>query len=535
MSGLKLKLNLNTGVSKAPSLTTPLATPGGSRPTIKLKNTSSVPSTPAPVDEASKPKKTKAGRTPKSSAKLLESRKRPIKEETDTEEDGSTINVLAPSKPKEPATKKIKLQVKKASKPQATPITPVALKLKSAAKGKKPQRLHGEGYDSEASDREDDPVIEEEFILRMVPGDDCDFLRRMINEKRLGIPRNQGGPDIQMRFFQGDGRRAAVTIRGNTYAATLVDLPCVIEGMKSWDKRGWWKSADICQMLWVFAPIKNQEEAKTIALPSIVDQKTFQYPHGLTPPMHYARKRRFRKRLDRNQIEAVEAAVERLLDADQKAESTSFTMFDPDEEARRADQAYSPGASSPGGYEVGEEEYSGDEDAEGEVDDSGYFGNGVTNHHTNGNAEAGGDADFDMDADLEADLEAAMEALPQEEAETPMSTMGETPAMIPGETPAAQENDEEDSGDESIEDEEEGETVTVEVDPEQQARLRVEEGIKEDIKDLEKQLSSVQYQLRIHQNPLLRKRLEESARKINNEIDIKKMSLGEAEDNDDDD
>lgn len=535
MSGLKLKLNLNTSVNKAPSLTTPLATPGGSRPTIKLKNTSSVPSTPAPVDETSNPKKTKAGRTPKSSAKLLESRKRPIKEETDTEEDGSTINVLAPSKPKEPATKKIKLQVKKAPKPQATPITPVALKLKSAAKGKKPQRLHGEGYDSEASDREDDPVIEEEFILRMVPGDDCDFLRRMINEKRLGIPKIQGGPDIQMRFFQGDGRRAAVTIRGNTYAATLVDLPCVIEGMKSWDKRGWWKSADICQMLWVFAPIGNPEEAKAIALPSIVDQKTFQYPHGLTPPMHYARKRRFRKRLDRNQIEAVEAAVERLLEADQKAESTSFTMFDPDEEARRADQAYSPGASSPGGYEVGEEEYSGDEDAEGEVDDSGYFGNGVTNHHTNGNADAGGDADFDMDADLEADLEAAMEALPQEDAETPMSATGETPAMIPGETPAAQDNDEEDSGDESIEDEEEGETVTVEVDPEQQARLRVEEGIREDIKDLEKQLSSVQYQLRIHQNPLLRKRLEESARKINNEIDIKKMSLGEAEDNDDDD
>jgi TATA-binding protein-associated factor Taf7 len=104
--------------------------------------------------------------------------------------------------------------------------------------------------------------------------------------------------------------------------------------------------------------------------------------------------------------------------------------------------------------------------------------------------------------------------------------------MVPGETPAAQENDEEDSGDESIEDEEEGETVTVEVDPEQQARLRVEEGIREDIKDLEKQLSSVQYQLRIHQNPLLRKRLEENARKINHELGIKKMSLGEAEDND---
>jgi TATA-binding protein-associated factor Taf7 len=30
-----------------------------------------------------------------------------------------------------------------------------------------------------------------------------------------------------------------------------VDLPCIVEGMKSWDRRGWYKSADICQMLLV--------------------------------------------------------------------------------------------------------------------------------------------------------------------------------------------------------------------------------------------------------------------------------------------
>ena len=77
--------------------------------------------------------------------------------------------------------------------------------------------------------------------------------------------------------------------------------------------------------------------------------------------------------------------------------------------------------------------------------------------------------------------------------------------------------------------------MTVEVDPNQQARLRVEEGIREDIKDLVKQLENVQHQLKIHQNPLLRKRLEDSARKINNEIDIKKMSLGEAGEEEDDD
>jgi transcription initiation factor TFIID subunit 7 len=42
-------------------------------------------------------------------------------------------------------------------------------------------------------------------------------------------------------------------------------------------------------MLWVFAPIK-EEEAKTILLPKIIDLNIFQYPHGFTPPMHYTRK-----------------------------------------------------------------------------------------------------------------------------------------------------------------------------------------------------------------------------------------------------
>jgi transcription initiation factor TFIID subunit 7 len=109
-----------------------------------------------------------------------------------------------------------------------------------------------------------------------------------------------------MKFFHEEGRRVTIIIRGRPYAATLVDLPYVIEGIKSWDRRGWWKSVDICQMLWVFAPIKKEEEAKTILLPKIIDPDTFQCPHGLTPPMHYARKRRFRKRISRTAIEAVE-------------------------------------------------------------------------------------------------------------------------------------------------------------------------------------------------------------------------------------
>ena len=72
----------------------------------------------------------------------------------------------------------------------------------------------------------------------------------------------------------------------------------------------------------MFAPIKKEEEAKTILLPKLIDPDTFQYPHGLTLPIHYARKRRFRKRISRTTIKAIEDAVEKLLEEDTQAIST---------------------------------------------------------------------------------------------------------------------------------------------------------------------------------------------------------------------
>jgi len=300
--------------------------------------------------------------------------------------------------------------------------------------------------------------------------------------------------------------------------------------MKSWDKRGWWKSADICQMLWVFAPIKKEEEAKTIPLPKIIDPNTHQYPHGLTPPMHYARKRRFRKRISRTAIEAVEDAVEKLLQADEEAESTRWEMIDPDAGSRRTSQAYSPEGSSPGGYGVGQDEYSEDEDAEGEVDDSSYFGNIHGNIHGNDNGDA-----MDMDADLEADLEAAMEA-ESFEAATPLSTPGEaTPSMAHDETPAHGSTAEaqEDSGDESLEgdddDDEDDEEGTVEIDEDEKARLAQLQGAREDIIDLERQLTGIQAQLGVQANPILRRRLEDNVRKLKAELQLKKSAIGEAE------
>ena len=537
MSGIKLKLSMPKGidgfnrtasaasVSGTPATPAPASaiTPGGSKSATILKfKAPSQPPTPvsAPVENVPKPKKTKAGRTTKPSAKLVDSKKR-VKEESDSENDGSTIAVVPPPQ------KKIKIKGKALTPSTAGPKTPGAVTIKAKVKGKPPRRPPGEGYDSEASDREEDPFIEEEFVLRMVPGEDCDYLRTAIAEKKIGIAKNMGGADIQMKFFHQDGRRAAITIRGHYYAATLVDLPCVIEGMKSWDRRGWWKSADICQMLWVFAAIDTEEEAKTIALPKIVDPVTFQYPHGLTPPMHFARKRRFRKRISRTAIEAVEDAVEKLLAEDAKAANTKWEWIDPDA-SRQGSRAFSPGDS-----EAGYEEYSEDEDAEGEADDTGYF-NGV---HTNGAPPVPFDENM---GDLEADLEAAFgeESLA---AETPSSAVAVTPSMLNGGDiamieEAVEEEDEEDSGDESLEDDDgddEEAGATAEVDENEKARLAHIQSIKEDIADMEKQIEDAHQKMAVTTNLILRKRGEDNIRKMKAELTLKVSSLP-AESNDDD-
>ncbi|TQS35167.1 hypothetical protein Golomagni_04419 [Golovinomyces magnicellulatus] len=507
MSGISLKLKLNKGISAESNASgSSPALPSGTR--IKIR--SSLPPTPIPIDQPIT-KKNKIGRAPISSAKVIESRKRD-KEDSDSEEKNS-YHTRAP-------LKRVKIQVGAGG--PALAKTSISPSLVFKQKGKPPRRNPGEGYDSEASDREEDPAIEEQFIIRILDADDhCNYLRQIIAEKKIGVSR-----DLNLKFLDPDGRRAIFTIRGCLYAATLVDLPCILEAMKSWDKRGWWKSADISQMLLVFARIKTEAEAMTIPLPSIVDPVTHQYPHGLTPPMQYARKRRFRKRLHKTQIEAMEDAVEKLLKEDEKAIHTTYEIIDPETEYTRASEAFSQ-ASSPACANYDEnsgDEYSGENPGE-----LGYY-----NQMPNGqqNSEA---LDDDVDLALEAELEAAMDE------EYDMGTPSNSLAMEQvnrgsgvGDTGAGDTGaEEEDSGDESLDDddlEENGEgTVENFEDAEQERRVQ-EAAVRDDILDLEDRISANLAAQSTQSNPILRKRLEEGARKLRAELQLKKSSIGDGED-----
>lgn len=61
----------------------------------------------------------------------------------------------------------------------------------------------------------------------------------------------------------------------------------------------------------------------------VSNQKSFNiddfiWPHGVTPPLHHVRKRRFRRRVNRRTIESVEQEVERLLEQDALADDVKY-------------------------------------------------------------------------------------------------------------------------------------------------------------------------------------------------------------------
>ena len=524
---LKLKFSTAQVPKQEPQDSPPPATPS-SATGLKLKfgkKTTPQTSAPQPSDDGVAPvpkssAKAKPGRKPKPTPK-----KRALEEDVDppTSEDEEASALRSTSSQQQ--KKRIKLSIHGATQ-VSTHTGPTILRTKF--KGKAPKRPHGVGYDSEADDREEDPMISESIILRMKPGPDCDFLRAAITAG------NFGKTDIRMRFLREDGRRALITIRGNHYAAILVDLPCVIEGMKSWfPKTGWMKSVDICQMLMVLGQIKQKdldkvdEEAMNYPLPlgkGELDEKTWQWAHGLTPPMHWVRKRRFRKTISVRTVTEVEAEVEELLRRDEECEGESKVEI-----IDRVDR----------GSEAPSEDISGeDEDAEGDVDDQDQQAEtpfetieGEEDEEAENARMAelferqmmAGDEENEPDtsqpltsAGPSFESPAALETVSTPASFPATPSAAATPAAAVVETSSAAEED-----DESDEDDEDGD----EPDEDQMERQQEMQKLKEEVEDLEAAIKGEQAKLAGTQNALLRKRLADKIRGLQGDLELKVKAM----------
>lgn len=121
--------------------------------------------------------------------------------------------------------------------------------------------------------------------------------------------------------------------------AKVLDLPTVIESLKTIDGKSFYKTADVCQLIICKeeldipttddeSPNKNKKKD-----PNKVDKK-YLWPHGITPPCKNIRKRRFRKTLKKKFVEApeIEKEVKRLLRADNEAVKCSWDLVTDDQE-----------------------------------------------------------------------------------------------------------------------------------------------------------------------------------------------------------
>lgn len=360
------------------------------------------------------------------------------------------------------------------------------IKLKHTTKPAVPRkRRHepGNGYDSEASDREEDPAIEENFVLRMVPGPDCDYLRGVIERKELNVT-----SDVWMKFL--DPRKAVVNIRGHLWAAQLVDLPCIIEANKTLDKKNIFKVADISQMLLVKERITHEEELFRVRF----NYQDMQYPHGITPPMQHARKRRFRPRISNRTIEAVETEVDRLLRDDEAAESSRFNLVD----AVELDREGSPGSDAGEGYDLlGNDEYDDDQDADGEADID---------------YEYGPQDDMEMDEDtLANDLESALFNGDDGDGD---GGAGNAPA---GESETSDEDEEEET---QMQPE-------PELDEETKEKIQQREKLREDIQDLEDTIETKMAEYTKMGNQIVKGRIGKVIQGLKTNLEVKMEMLAQ--------
>jgi transcription initiation factor TFIID subunit 7 len=545
---LKFSLDQPKGEGSEPASTpAPSEQPTQTKvPKISFKKKTATPATAAPAAEAPKPKrqynkKPKPDQTEGSpeAVKKTPGRKRKIKTEEDEgnatppakkpKSSGIRLNLTGKlntglladtAQPQAPTRQVPKLRISSGQKLSLQQRSESVTHLRVKAKGKPPPRPVGVGYDSEGEDIEVDPAIESQVILSFIVKDDngdASYMRKMIDERKVGLKVTEGGADIAIRFLgHSDGRRALVIIRGRKYAALLVDLPCVIESMKSWDRKAWWKVADVSQKLMILGVVNTDEEAMKYPIPPEVDAKHWLYPHGLTPPMKWVRKRRFRHNVNYRRIEEVESAVQTLLEKDQARRNAGWQVthewIEPGQDLEQEDEEM--------------------EEQGAEFDET--YGDGMELEQ----------AEVELDAEGEDDLarlmqegfgEATVELTMSPSANTPSATIEHRLSQDPmlqtaitsdsGVTPASQEE----TGDEALESGDEDDGEVDEDDEEEKARQEELAEQREEIEDLRREIAAFEEQAQKQANPMLKKRAQDKAKSLKAELELKLSGLGEDE------
>ncbi|KAI9501394.1 TAFII55 protein conserved region-domain-containing protein [Coemansia spiralis] len=188
----------------------------------------------------------------------------------------------------------------------------LTLKLSGASRGPEPKP---EIDESEAP-------MEEQFVLRVLPEMSVRF-SKLVAERQIH-------DHLEIKFR--DERNAVVKFDNEHYVARLVDLPTITESYRTLDKKQMLKTADICQMLIIERKV-TAAEIDQVPLARGID---IIHPDGLAPSLADVRWSRFRPRIPRSRIDAIEKEVLRLLEDDAQAMAVKFEICDDQGEDGRA-------------------------------------------------------------------------------------------------------------------------------------------------------------------------------------------------------
>ncbi|XP_028923903.1 transcription initiation factor TFIID subunit 7-like [Ornithorhynchus anatinus] len=190
--------------------------------------------------------------------------------------------------------------------------------------------------------RKDDvsPEMESQFILRLPP-EHAATVRRIIQAGNVG---SKGRLTIEIHPHKCHGM---VQVDGSPLVAKVVDLPCNIESLKTIDKKTFYKTADISQVLVCTEEGEEEDlcpppEKSPVPTDPTVNktaerEKRFILDHGISGPLKNVRKRRFRRTAKKKYIESpdIEKEVKRLLSTDAEAVNVRWELV-AEEESKEA-------------------------------------------------------------------------------------------------------------------------------------------------------------------------------------------------------
>ncbi|XP_067945710.1 transcription initiation factor TFIID subunit 7-like isoform X1 [Watersipora subatra] len=185
--------------------------------------------------------------------------------------------------------------------------------------------MSGKGKLADSKRKDDIIELEQQFILRLPPG------QAMALNHEI-----ESGNYLKDNLFidqNPESRWGHVRYGGEVITSKLVDLPCIIETLKTTDNKTFYKTADICQMLIASNDMDPSDDGSESPRKKKDKEKKYAHPHGVVPPLKNVKKRRFRKTLRKKPIDlaSIEKEVKRLLRMDLEAQSVKTEEFTDDD------------------------------------------------------------------------------------------------------------------------------------------------------------------------------------------------------------